>query len=314
MRRLYRYLLALCLTIGAAISSPAPDFKMADGSVISGELVAPNDDGSVIRRSSGGLTSRIGWDRFDQATLHELAKDAKLKELVEAFIDSQEDPAAAARPEVVVKDPPGKVARPAKRPGLFSALFSTPAGLFIVLVILLANLYAGYEVAIYRNQPIAAVVGASIILPILGPVLFLCLPTRVRDDVQLEAQFEAPQEVQNTGAQDLAAAGLAGSKLSLSSAHKAGAGMQTAHGTYKANEVEFNRAFFERTFPLYFRISRTEADKDTILALRSGKGEVIATRISRISSNEIGVVTQKGHEVQLKFADITEVQVRAKSA
>jgi len=313
MRRLYRVLVAL-LSLLVAFDVWAPDFKMADGSTVSGELVAPNDDGSVIRRSSGGLTGRIGWDRFAQDTLQTLSKDPKLKELVEAFIDSPEDATAAARPEIVVKDPPGKIARPAKRPGLLSALFSTPAGGMLVLILFLASLYAGYEVAVYRNQPVAAVMGASLVLPVLGPILFLCLPTRVREDVELEAQFEAPQEVQNTGAQDLAAAGLAGSKLSLSAASKPGAGMMTQHATYKANEVEFNRNFFERTFPLFFRISRTEADKDTILALRSGKGEVVATRISRISGNEIGVVTQKGHEVQLRFVDITEVQVRAKGA
>lgn len=311
MRRLFRFTLALLLLF-LAYNAPAPDFKMADGSVVSGELVAPNDDGTVIRRSSGGLTGRLGWDKFGQDTLRELAKDAKLKELVEAYIDAQETATDAARPEIVVKDPPGKVNRPAKRPGLFTALFSTAGGLFVVLVVFLANLYAGYEVAIYRNQPIAAVVGASVVLPVLGPILFLCLPTRVREDVELEAQFEAPQEVQNTGAQDLAAAGLAGSKLSLSAGHKASPGSVTAHGTFKANEVEFNRNFFERSFPLFFRITRTDADKDTVLALRSGKGEVVATRISRISSNEIGLVTQKGHEVQLKFAEITEVQVRPK--
>jgi hypothetical protein len=76
--------------------------------------------------------------------------------------------------------------------------------------------------------------------------------------------------------------------------------------------VEFNRAFFEKNFPLFFRVAR--ADGDSVIAFRSNKGEIVATRISRISSNEIGLVTQKGHEVQLKFGDISEVQVRGKAA
>lgn len=311
MRRLFPFLIVLFL----GFSSPgllAIDFKMADGAVITGDLVAPNDDGAVIKRASGGLTSRLGWDRFSQETLLELAKDPKLKEAVEAFIDSPDNSAAVARPEIVVKDPPGKVARPAKRPGLLSAM-STPAGLFILLIILVANLYAAHEVAVYRNYPSPAVMGTSVILPVIGPILFLCMPTRVHEDVQLESQFEAPQEVQNTGAEDLAAAGLGGSALSLSAAKKAGPAAPQ-HATYKANETEFNRAFFERSFPLFFRVSKSDSDKDAVLAIKSGKGEVVATRISRISSNEVGLVTQKGHEVQLRFDDITEVQVRGKTA
>ncbi len=308
MRRLCRYFFALFLCL-AGLRLPAPDFKMADGAVITGVLVAPNDDGAVIRRASGGLTSRMGWDRFAQDTLRELAKTPELKEVVEAFIDAAEPGPEEERPEIVVKDPPGKVARPTRAPGLISSL-STPAGLFILLIFFLANLYAAYEVSVFRNYPAAAVVGSSVILPILGPILFFCMPTRVRSDVELESQFEAPQEVANTGAQELSAAGLAGSGLSLT-AGKAASGPVVAHATYKASDTEFNRAFFERTFPLFFRVTRSESEA-TVMAVRSSKGEVVATRVSRISSNEIGLITQKGHEIQLRFADISEVTVRGK--
>jgi hypothetical protein len=312
MRWLLQIALGLALVF-SAVEAPAPDFKMSDGSVVTGELVAPNDDGSVIRRSSGGLTGRIPWDRFAQETLMELSKDEKLKEWVQAFIDAP-DLGVEARPEVVVKDPPGKVERPAKRPGLFSALFSTQGGMFIVLVILAANLYVAYEVSVYRNYPAAAVMGTSLILPILGPILFLCMPTRVREDVQLESQYEAPQEVQNTGAQELASAGLAGSGLSLS-AGKASAASSTAQpAVYKRGEVEFNRQFFERSFPQFFRVARADGDKDLVLVIKSAKGEVIGTRITRISASEMGLAALKGHEVQVRFSDIGEVQLRPRPA
>lgn len=313
MRWLLQIALGLALVL-MGVEAPAPDFKMSDGSVVTGELVAPNDDGTVIRKSSGGLTGRIAWDRFSQETLGELAKEEKLKDWVQAFIDVP-DSAAAARPEVVVKDPPGKVSRPAKRPGLFSALFSTQAGMFVVLVVMLANLYAAYEVSIYRNYPAAAVMGASIILPVLGPILFLCMPTRMREDVVLESQFEAPQDVQNTGAQELAAAGLGGSGLALSAGkHAAPSAANAQPATYKRGDVEFNRQFFERTFPLFFRVARTDTDKDLVMVIKSSKGEVIGNRITRISASEMGVAALKGHEVQVRFADISEVQLRPKPA
>jgi hypothetical protein len=308
MRWLLQAFIALVLCLSGHVLGAA-DFKMADGAVITGELVAPNEDGSVIRRASGGLTSRIGWDRFAQETLIELANDPKLKDLVEAYIDRPEEALEAERAEIVVRDPPGRLQRPEKRPGFFAS-FSTPAGLFIVLVLLAANLYAAYEVSIFRNYPAAAVMGTSIILPVLGPILFLCMPTR---DVVLEGQYEAPQEVQNTGAQELAAAGLSGSGLALSAAHKSSGGTQAQVTSYRRGEIEFNRQFFERTFPQFFRLTRSDSDS-TVLSVRSSKGEVVAVRISRISSNEIGLITQKGHEVQLRFADISEVTLRPKAA
>lgn len=315
MRWLFRLAVAWCLGL-VAFEAPAPDFKMADGAVITGALVAPNDDGTVIRRSSGGLTSRLGWDKFAQETLRELSQDEKLKELVEAYIDAPESEMDVARPEIVVKDPPGKVARPAKRPHLFGTLFSTSAGWLILGVVMLANLYAAYAVSVFRNYPAAAVMGTSLILPVAAPILFLCLPTRVTENVELEAQFEAPQEVPNTGAQALAAAGLGGSGLSLSAGHKAapptGAPMQPA--TYKRQEVEFNRQFFEKTFPLFFRIARADSDKAFVLAIRSSKGEVVGTRISRISGSELGLITLQGHEVQVRFGDIGEVHLRPRTA
>lgn len=313
MRWLSPFLFVLVLSL-MALRAPALDFKLTDGTVINGELVAPNDEGAVIRRTAGGLTPRYGWDRFSQATLQELAKDAKLKEWVEAFIDSPEGAKDHVAPALVIKEPAGLLVRPAKRPGLFSAL-AAPAGLFLLGVVLLANLYAGYEVSVYRNYPLPAVLLTSLILPVLGPVLFLCMPTRVREDVVLESQYEAPQEVANTGAQELAAAGLSGSALSLAAAKSAAPSAAAASnlGPFKRGEVEFNRHFFEKNFPLFFRTTRTDSDKESMLSVRTGKGEVVAVRISRISANEIGLITQKGHEVQVKFTDVTEVAVRGKA-
>ena len=159
--------------------------------------------------------------------------------------------------------------------------------------------------------------GTSVILPILGPILFLCMPNRVKEDVELESQFEVPQEVQNTGAQELAAAGLGGSGLALSAGkpHTSSGGSAAQQpATYKRGDVEFNRQFFERTFPLFFRVARSDSDKDMVLVIKSGKGEVVATRITRISASEMGIAALKGHEVQVRFADIGEVQLRPKPA
>lgn len=306
MRWPLRFALALLICF-VAFEAPAADFKLADGAVITGELVAPNEEGTVIRRATGGLTSRIGWDRFSQETLLQMLEDPGLKDYVEAYIEYP-DPPEEERPEIVVKDPPGKIERPARRPSLSSA-FATPAGLFILLVLFAGNLFAAYEIANYRNYPALAVLGVSVILPILGPILFLCMPNRVEETVQ-EAPAEVPQDAP-TPAQEMASAALAaGSGLALSAGQKAATTTQAA--SYRRGEVEFNRAFFERTFPQFFRLTR--GDSDSVLSIRSAKGEVVATRISRISGSEIGVMTQKNQEVQLRFGEIVEVHVRPKTA
>ncbi|MCZ7640764.1 MAG: hypothetical protein M5U12_34740 [Verrucomicrobia bacterium] len=40
-----------------------------------------------------------------------------------------------------------------------------------------ANLLAAYEIARYRNRPVAVVCGLSALLPLLGPLIFLASPT-----------------------------------------------------------------------------------------------------------------------------------------
>src|SRR6266480_3308497 len=51
--------------------------------------------------------------------------------------------------------------------------FITPIGLTILAVLLLANLYAAYEIAFFRQQPVPLVCGLSFLLPLLAPLIFL---------------------------------------------------------------------------------------------------------------------------------------------
>jgi hypothetical protein len=109
---------------------------------------------------------------------------------------------------------------------------------------------------------------------------------------------------------------LGGSGLSLSAGKHVASSSPTSQqpATYKRGDVEFNRQFFERTFPLFFRVARSDGDKDLVLSIKSSKGEVIGSRITRISASEMGIAALKGHEVQVRFSDISEVQLRPKPA
>ena len=51
----------------------------------------------------------------------------------------------------------------------------------IVLFVLMygANIYAAYEIAVFKNRPVALVCTMAAVLPVLGAVIFFCLPAAV---------------------------------------------------------------------------------------------------------------------------------------
>ena len=59
--------------------------------------------------------------------------------------------------------------------GAFAALF-TPAGIFLVLVMMGFSVYAGNEIARFRHRPKGLVCAISAIFPVIGPAIFLLLP------------------------------------------------------------------------------------------------------------------------------------------
>jgi hypothetical protein len=309
--------LAVWLGIGALW---AGEFKLANGSVIRGELASADDDGLVVKLDVGGFSKREAWINFAQETLKELAKDPKVAPLVEPFIElepeeiKQQDKAK----EIVVKEVPNRLERPDPKPALLAA-FVSPLGLTIVVVLLLANLYAGYEVALYRQQPIPLVCGVSVLLPVLGPIIFLCLPARA-PHAEEAAPPAPPEPVSPLGSGKRTTASVPGAALppagglSLAAAKGEGGEGVTVPQTFSRGEFTFNRRFFETKFPGFFRVVPSEAEKDLVLAIKAVKNEYVCKRISRISSNEMHVQVLNGGEVLVTFAEIASVTIRHKDA
>ena len=81
---------------------------------------------------------------------------------------------------------------------------------------------------------------------------------------------------------------------------------------FKRGETTFNRRFFETQFPSFFRVVTTEADRDLVLDVAAGKSSVVASRISRISANEIHFKTANGQEVTVGFGDVVQITLRHK--
>src|SRR5262249_35767567 len=139
-------------------------------------------------RVDEGKYERVPWASFSQEDLKKFAQNKKLEPLVEPFIEiSQEE--KLKKTEVNIKQPQ-RLDRPARQ-SLMAAMFSSGPGLLIMLLLYAANLYAGYEVSISRAQPAALVCGVSAVLPIIGPIIFVSMPTRLQPR---EETWEAPPD------------------------------------------------------------------------------------------------------------------------
>jgi len=301
----------------------ADEFKLANGNVLRGELASPDEDGLVVKLDVGGFSKREPWINFSQETLKELAKNPKVAPLVEPFIELEPEQIKAKekQKEIVVKPVPNRLGRPAPKPTLASA-FLTPIGLTILAALMLANLYAAYEIAFFRQQPAALVCGLSVLFPVLVPLIFLCLPTRVAhaeaEAVPVEAgaagEIHSGVKAKTTSTFPAPAAG----GLSLAAGAKAeAASSQTQLQTYTRGEFTFNRRFFETKFPGFFRVVPAEAEKDLVMVIKGVRGEYVGKRISRIATNEMHLQLQSGNasaEVMIPFVEIQSVQIRHKDA
>jgi hypothetical protein len=305
-------LLSLCLLCCGTL---ADEFRLANGNTLQGQLTSADEEGIVVLLEVGQFSRREPWINLSQETLRQLAQDPEIRDFAEPFIEPTPEELAARRErkEVVVRPVPTRFERPAELPGFFGGLM-TPIGILLLVILAGANLYAAYEVALYRQQSPAIVCAVSFFLPILGPIIFLSLPTQSAYE---ETTYEVPAEV--AGASARKTTGMVAAKpsgLSLAAGEKAGPG--AAHlqpQVYNRGEHTFNRRFFESKFPGFFRVVAGEAEKDLVLVFKCVKNEYIGKRISRISSNELHLqLINSTTEVNVPFSDVTTVILRHKDA
>jgi hypothetical protein len=317
------------LWMGLAMLAGAMTFECSDGRKIEGDVVQGKPEFIQIR-IEGTTYEKISWDKLSQATLRQLIEDNRLKEFVAPYIEIPiED--IVKKTEVVVKPVP-RLERPA-RGSVLGALFGSSVGLVVLLLVYGANIYAAYEVSVIRAQPPAMVCGIAAVVPIIGPAVFLFLPTKLKS-----APAEAEEETSATAAAHSAsysdssplsptpgpaAAGAAPSAYSIAHAEtKSKAGPKAAGNlppaqVFKRGQFTFNRRFIETKFAGFFGMVRRDAEKDLVMLVKCARGEFVVTRVSRIASNDMHVEVHKGgavQEVQIPFLEIQEIQVKHQDA
>jgi hypothetical protein len=320
--------LAVCGLLAAA--AYAETFKLANGDTLTGELLTGSEtDAGVQIKVGEGKYERVPWGNFSQEDLKKFAKIPKLEPLVEAFIEiTQEE--KIKKTEVTIKQPP-RLERPEAH-SLLGALFSSGLGLFVLLLLYAANIYAAYEVSIFRARPTGLVCGVSAALPLIGPIIFLSMPTKLApveetwETVAAAAAEKAAPDTVNPmaleGAEHPTGLKLAGTGLAEDAKAGQAEGGEAKPSlppttTYQRGQFTFNRRFLETKFPGFFGVIRRDADRDMVLVIKSARGEYVGQRISRIAANDLHLQIQRGHateEVMIPFVEIQEIKLKHKDA
>jgi hypothetical protein len=273
-----------------------------------------------------GAYTNLEWAKISQDSLKELqtlaatSRDSKLAEYVAPYIEVPEDE-IIKKTQVEIKPAP-RLERPEKG-SLIGAMFKSSVGLVCLFLLFVANIYAAYEIALIRAYPPAMVCGIAAVAPIIGPIVFVCLKTKLpAREGEEEEEEEAPAAPADAGMPSASHGDAA-----VSAEHGAGDGHAAAgHAAapalpqtqvFKRGQFTFNRRFIETKFSAFFTAIRRGDDKDMVLVVKSVRGEFVATRISRIAANDMHLEVHKGgasQEVQMPFLEIQEIQLKHKDA
>ena len=300
----------------------AATFKLASGQTMTGDLIETgSNDATALINVGDGKYERVAWGQFSQEDLkgfmEKFAANKKITEAVEPFIEVSAEEKAKVTEVTIKPAPPGvkEIQDERKSPKLsvIGSLFKSGLGIFLLVLIFAANIFAGYEIAIFRAQSVPLVAGLAAI-PIVGfvsNIIFLAMPTHVQKKTEEDLAFEAQAEVTPTftmPGQEAAAAEAAAAEASQAS--PAAAKVET----YSRGQTTFNKRFFETKFVNFFAVIRREDDRAKQLIFKTTKGEFIVQRITRITASEVYIQAERGGgasvEMSLQFPEIQEVTLK----
>lgn len=312
MRIIFRTLVGFWLC-GLLVAARADTFPLADGTSLIGDIVKATDAGVMLRQSDNNVYTNVLWSKLSQDGLRQLANNPKFKDFVEPFIEIplSERPQKA---EVKVNEVT-RLELPAKQ-SFFGALFSSSVGIFALLLIYAANIYAGYEIAVVRARPTGLVMGVAAVLPILGPIIFFAMPMQV-EAAPAEEQVEAdPATFAVQGQTAPVADEVHVTDVTTGSAPPSNA-KSAAGQIFKRGQFTFNRRFIESKFAGFLAETRSPADASTTLILKTAGSQMIVERIVSLAASDMQVEVSLGEvrqEVTIPFADIQEIQLKPKAA
>ena len=337
MQRKWAGLITLGSLFCAVVLCFAQSYTLSTGETITGEPFHFDANGIVFKYPDGRTSARVPWTNFPEAVLKQLAANPKAKPFVGQYLDTGEDE-GPKKPEIKVKQPT-RLERPATN-SAFTALFSSPLSIVLLALVYLANIYAGLEIASFRNYPRGLVCGLAAVVPFVAPVIFLCLPTSPKDwgqHAEAPATAEeappptAPQQhrppsapipAYSAGAQATQTAESPPAEPEPEAAPPPrrpapAAPRLPAPVVYQRGQTMFNRRFFETKLAGFLRMVPSDAEKDMLVIVKSSRGQFVGLRISKLQPSDLVLQYRKGDatsEITVPYTEINEIQVRHKDA
>lgn len=303
--RLFGWVLVWCGLAVAGARAQTPQYMPFefDGQKVNARPLAYKDAYIQLALQGGGYTN-VAWGRLSQDTLKALQKLRNYGAYATPFIDPAPMPPPAG-PKISLKP----VERP-ERP-VSGGLFASPVMWLVFFLLYLGNIYAGYEVAVFRQRNVGLVCGLSAVAPILGPIIFLALPAYeepVVEEESAEGAAAVPDVVALPSAE--------GSAAAPEAAPAAAAPVGPPVVSYQRGRTTFNRKFFETKLAGFLKMAPGEAEKDQVLVIVSTRGTFVGTRFTRLSPTDLTLHVVKGNasqDVPIAFTEINEVRVQHKS-
>lgn len=291
--------------ISAALAFGAVTLKLTDGGTLTGDIVKPDQSGLMFH-GEGDLYTNIAWARLSQDTLKDISSDPKVKAFADLFIEPTVSPA----PQIQLK-PVDRIERP-EHPSLIVGIVTSPLGLFLLLLIYGANLFAAFEISLVKARPAAQVMGVAAILPIIGPVIFLYLPMHVEktpEQILEEQPFpegeQSPEQIQIVAHGDGGAA--------AGGAAAAPAEKKLEPQIFPRGKFTFNKRFLETKFANFIGVPKGEALKYT-MEVKTSKDQFAVDQIMQISAADVLLDTAGRGQITIALADIQEIKLNPKKA
>ena len=301
---------------GLGSSVWADSYTLADGTVLTGEMIR-FDDNAIMLREPGEVYTNVPWVLLSQDTLKQLAQNPKINAYIQPLLPPE--PVRAVKPvlklhEVVRFKLPGPTS-------VLGGLFSSSVGVMIGLMIYAANLYAGFEIAICRNRPPIMVVLFSGLLPIIAPIIFLLMPVYIEEEEDgLPLPENEPVAMPSVERAAGGAAPVAAGKKQETRQEKKRETDDSPPTTptwsmeqpkkpeaqiFQRGKFMFNKRFIETKFATFVK----GPSRESVLVIITPKGQFVANRIGEVMPAEMQIFCDNG-EALILYADIHEMQIK----
>jgi hypothetical protein len=293
----------MCLAASVVCAQTQQILKLNDGGTVTGRLVVFQDQYIRVALESIGespVYTNIAWGRLSQETLQQLMANPQAKPFANIFLDPPARDRVTAPAKKMTLTPPPRLDRPQG-----GSLFASPVMLVVMLLVYAANIYAGWEIGIYRQWSPAMVAVVSAILPFIAPIIFLAMPTRQGPSAEPAYEATAPAEAIPIAMEEAPAA----------AADQPAQPSVPQPVVYPRGQFTFNRRFFETKFAGFLKMVPGEAERDKIIHIRSARGEYTGQRLSKIEPNELYLQVRKSgvsEDIMIPFSEIYEVTVKQK--